>query len=147
YGMPIGLPIEAVGFGLNKDVVTGLLREKCGFDGVVCTDWMLLTPLEAGGRVLIEAKCWGVEDLSVAERARKAIEAGVDQFGGEACPEVIVELVRSGQIAESRIDVSVRRLLRDKLRLGLFDAPYLDRVAAERVAGAAPLRRARAEPQ
>ena len=104
-------------------LVTGLLREKYGFDGVVCTDWMLLTPLEAGGRVLIEAKCWGVEDLSVAERARKAIDAGVDQFGGEDCPEVIVELVRSGQIAESRIDVSARRLLRDKFRLGLFDDP------------------------
>ncbi|MEO7911018.1 MAG: glycoside hydrolase family 3 N-terminal domain-containing protein [Roseiflexaceae bacterium] len=142
YGMPIGLPIEAVGFGFNKDVVTGLLREKYGFDGVVCTDWMLLTSLEAGGRVLIEAKCWGVEDLSVAERARKAIEAGVDQFGGEACPEVIVELVRSGQIEESRIDVSARRLLRDKFRLGLFDDPYLDLDAAERVVGDAAFRAA-----
>jgi beta-glucosidase len=147
YGMPIGLPIEAVGFGFNKDVITGLLREKYGFDGVVCTDWMLLTPLEAGGRVLIEAKCWGVEDLSVAERARKAIEAGVDQFGGEACPEVIVELVRSGQIEEHRVDISVRRLLRDKFRLGLFDNPYLDPDAAERVVGAAAFRAAGEEAQ
>ncbi len=43
--------------------------------------------------------------------------------------------MRSGQIAEARIDQSVRRLLRDKFRIGLFDAPYLDVDAAERIAG------------
>jgi len=59
YGMPVGLAVEEVGFGFNKDVVTGLLRGKYGFDGVVCTDWTLLTPVEAMGQVLIEAKCWG----------------------------------------------------------------------------------------
>jgi beta-glucosidase len=48
---------------------------------------------------------------------------------------VIVELVRSGQVSESRIDVSVRRLLRDKFRLGLFDNPYVDPGAAERIVG------------
>jgi beta-glucosidase len=147
YGMPIGLTIEPVGFGFNKDVITGLLREKYGFDGVVCTDWSLLTSLEAGGRVLIEAKCWGVEDLSVAERAHKAIEAGVDQFGGEACPNLIVELVRSGIVAESRIDQSARRLLRDKFRLGLFDNPYVDPDAAERIVGDAAFRAAGEEAQ
>jgi len=135
YGMPVGLPIEQVGFGFNKDVVTGLLRGKYGFDGVVCTDWTLLTPVKIMGRELIEAKCWGVEGLSVAERAKKALEAGVDQFGGESCPDVIVGLVRSGQIAEARIDASVRRLLRDKFRLGLFDNPYVDPEAAERIVG------------
>ena len=42
YGQPIGLPgIEEVGFGFNRDVLTRLLREKYGFDGVVCTDWGL----------------------------------------------------------------------------------------------------------
>ena len=142
YGMPVGLAIEEVGFGFNKDVITGLLRGKYGFDGVVCTDWTLLTPVEAMGRELIEAKCWGVEDLSVAERAGKAIDAGVDQFGGEACPEVVVDLVRSGLIQEARIDESIRRLLRDKFRLGLFDDPYVDPETAERVVGSDAFRRA-----
>jgi beta-glucosidase len=142
YGMPVGLPIEAVGFGFNKDVITGLLREKYGFDGVVCTDWGLLTSLEVGGRVLSEAKCWGVEDLSVEERVKKALDAGVDQFGGEACPEVVVDLVRSGQVAESRLDESVRRLLRDKFRLGLFDDPYVEPQAAETIVGNATFRAA-----
>ncbi len=135
YGMPIGLPIEEVGFGFNKDVITGLLRQEYGFDGVVCTDWSLLTPVMDSGQELIEAKCWGVEDLSVHERAKKAIEAGVDQFGGEACPEVIVSLVRSGQIDGARIDESIRRLLRDKFTLGLFDNPYVDPAAADQLVG------------
>lgn len=142
YGQPIGLPVESVGFGFNKDIITGLLREKYGFDGVVCADWALITPVEVNGHVLIEAKCWGVEHLSREQRVRKAIDAGVDQFGGESCPEIVVELVRSGQITEARIDQSVRRLLREKFRLGLFDQPYLDPDAAEAVTGKAAFRQA-----
>ena len=76
------------------------------------------------------------------QRARKAIEAGVDQFGGESCPEVIVDLVRSGEVPEARIDQSVRRLLRQKFELGLFDAPYLDVEAAEKIAGNPSFRQA-----
>jgi beta-glucosidase len=146
YGMPIGLDLEEVGFGFNADVIAGLLREKYGFDGVVCTDWGLLNDSDIGGRVMV-ARAWGVEHLSVAERAKKALDAGVDQFGGEACPELIVELVRSGQIAESRIDESVRRLLRDKFRLGLFDNPYVDLDAAEQLVGNESFRAAGAEAQ
>ncbi|MFO7170489.1 MAG: glycoside hydrolase family 3 N-terminal domain-containing protein [Chloroflexota bacterium] len=135
YGMPIGVGLEEVGFGFNKQVITGLLREKYGFDGVVCTDWGLLTDLVIPGSPTWVARAWGVEHLSREERAKKAIEAGVDQFGGEACPEVIVALVRSGQLSEARIDESVRRILRDKFRLGLFDNPYIDPDAAERIVG------------
>lgn len=134
YGVPIGVPYEAVAFGFNRDVITGLLRERYGFEGVVCTDWGLLTDREIGGKPMA-ARAWGVEHLSRAERAKKALDAGVDQFGGEACPEVIVELVSSGQLAETRIDASIRRLLRDKFRLGLFDNPYVDPNQAERVVG------------
>ncbi len=134
YGMPVGTPLEEVGFGFNKDVITGLLREKYGFDGVVCTDWGLLTSHKIGDEVM-EARAWGVEHLSLPERVKKAIDAGVDQFGGESCPEVVVDLVRSGQVEESRIDQSARRLLRDKFRLGLFDNPYIDPAAAEEIAG------------
>jgi len=135
YGRPIGTKYEEVGFGFNKDVITGLLREKFGFEGIVCTDWMLLTGVKVLGRTIICAKDWGVEHLSVPDKAQKAIEAGVDQFGGEACPEVIVELVNTGRIPEERVDQSVRRLLREKFRLGLFDNPYLDPDNSERIVG------------
>lgn len=134
YGMPVGTPLEEVGFAFNQQVITGLLREKYGFDGVVCGDWGLLTDAFPGG-VPFPARAWGVEHLSRPERAKKAIDAGLDQFGGETCPEVVVELVRSGQVGEARLDQSVRRLLRDKFKLGLFDNPYVDPEAAEQLVG------------
>jgi len=134
YGMPVGLPLEEVGFGFNRDVIAGLLRQRYGFQGVVCTDWGLLTDHRMGDRVL-PARAWGVEHLSLEDRVLKALDAGVDQFGGESCPEVVVQLVRSGRLPEERLDVSVRRLLRDKFRLGLFDNPFVDPEEAERVVG------------
>jgi beta-glucosidase len=135
YGMPVGTSFEEVGFSFNKDVITGLLRGKYGFDGVVCTDWGLLTSMNILGREVMPARAWGVEHLSLSERLKKILDAGVDQFGGEACPEVIVQLVREGKVSEERIDQSIRRILRDKFRLGLFDNPYLDVAAAEKIVG------------
>jgi beta-glucosidase len=142
YGMPVGTPLEEVGFGFNKDVITGLLRGKYGFDGVVCTDWSLLTPFKILWREMMPARAWGVEHLSRAERAQKILEAGVDQFGGEACPEVIIQLVHDGKVSEERIDQSVRRLLRDKFRLGLFDDPFVDVEAVEKIVGKPQFRQA-----
>lgn len=142
YGMPIETEYEAVGFGFNKSILTGLLREKFGFQGVICTDWGLLTDTQIGDKVMV-ARAWGIEHLSVAERAKKAIEAGVDQFGGESCPEVIIELVESGQIDEVRIDQSIQRLLYDKFRLGLFDDQrYVDVDVAKQIAGKVAFRKA-----
>jgi beta-glucosidase len=138
YGRPIGTPLEEVGFGFNRDVVTGLLRERYGFDGVVCTDWGLVTDAPLPDGSVFAAKCWGVEELSVEERLVKIIEAGCDQLGGEELPEVLAELARAGRIKEERIDASARRLLRDKFRLGLFDDPYVDPDEAERTCGSPP---------
>lgn len=142
YGRPVGTPLEEVGFGFNRDVVTGLLRERYGFDGVVCTDWGLVTdsPLPDGS--VFAAKCWGVEELGTEERLLKILDAGCDQFGGEELPEVLVGLVHAGRVAEERIDASARRLLRDKFRLGLFDDPYVDPDEAERVCGSPEFRAA-----
>lgn len=130
YGMPVGTELEEVGFGFNRGVITDMLRKRFGFDGVVCGDWGLLTDAHIMGKEF-PARAWGVEHLSVPERTKKAIEAGLDQFGGESCTDVVLELVRSGQVSEARIDESVRRLLRDKFRLGLFDNPYVDPDKAE----------------
>jgi beta-glucosidase len=66
---------------------------------------------------------------------RKIIEAGVDQFGGESCPEHVVQLVREGVISEARIDQSLRRLLRLKFQLGLFDNPFVDLDQTDQVIG------------
>jgi beta-glucosidase len=76
-----------------------------------------------------------VEDLSPLERTKKVIDAGCDQFGGESSPELIIELVNSGQLTEARIDESVKRIMRDKFRLGLFDDPYVNEEEANDIAG------------
>ncbi|MGY1840584.1 MULTISPECIES: glycoside hydrolase family 3 protein [unclassified Modestobacter] len=141
YGMPVGTQYEEVGFGFNSGVITGLLRERYGFDGIVCTDWGLLTDAVIMGQEM-PARAWGLEHLSPLERAERALAAGVDQFGGEACPDLVVELVESGRVPEARIDVSVRRLLREKFVLGLFDQPLLDEDTAAATVGRAEFRAA-----
>ncbi|MCQ6272228.1 glycoside hydrolase family 3 C-terminal domain-containing protein [Pseudarthrobacter sp. R1] len=144
YGMPVGLsrngePIEEVGFGFNRQIITGLLRGELGYDGVVCTDWGLLHDVSLFGLDL-PARAWGVERLSVEERMIKVIEAGCDQFGGESCPEILVGLVKAGRITSQRIDESVRRLLRVKFELGLFENRYVDEDAAAALVGNAQFR-------
>lgn len=124
YGIPMDVTSENVGMGFNKNILTDLLREELGFDGVICTDWLITSRMP-----------WGVEDLGVEERYKKALEAGADQFGGDHTPEIIVTLVRNGEISEACIDESVRRLLRDKFRLGLFENPYVDPERAKKIVG------------
>lgn len=65
----------------------------------------------------------------------KAIEAGVDQFGGET-GDILVRSIRSGRVTEDRVDMSVRRLLREKFLLGLFDNPFVDADRANERVGA-----------
>ncbi len=139
YGMPVGLtldgtPVEEVGFGDNRRIIQGLLRDELGYDGVVGTDWSLVTESRFGDRAL-PARAWGVEHLSVEERVLRIIEAGCDQLGGEECPEVVVGLVERGLLDERRLDESVRRLLRVKFRLGLFDDPFVDEDLVEQRVG------------
>jgi beta-glucosidase len=139
YGMPVGLvldgePVEPVGFAFNRRMITGLLRGELGYDGVVVTDWELVNDNHVGTQVL-PARAWGVEHLSPAERMLRILDAGADQFGGEECVELLLDLVRTGRVPESRLDESARRLLLVKFRLGLFDDPYVDEDAAEAVVG------------
>ena len=123
-------------FSFSRQIITDLLRNQLGFDGIICTDWQLLNDTLFAGEPML-ARAWGVEHLTPLERAKKAIDAGVDQFGGEGTPQLVVELLRIGQVTEARIDESARRLLREKFILGLFDDPYLDLVHAENTIGRA----------
>ncbi|ALE04538.1 beta-glucosidase (plasmid) [Arthrobacter sp. ERGS1:01] len=141
YGMPVGTEYDEVGFGFNKSVITGLLRDRYKFDGVVCTDWGLLSDAVIAGSPF-PARAWGVEHLSTRERMLAVLNAGADQFGGEAIPEVLIDLVRSGEVSEERIDVSARRLLREKFVLGLFDKPLVDVEKAAAVVGSDEFRAA-----
>jgi len=134
YGVPVGQTDEDVAMSFNKTIITELLRGKYQYDGVVCTDWGLITDAQLPDFVW-SARAWGVEHLSEAERVKKAVDAGIDQFGGESCPDYIVELVNLGQLSEARIDQSARRLLRLKFQLGLFDDPFIDENEVSKVLG------------
>ena len=110
YGIPIDQTDENVAMGFNNMILTDLLRDDLGFMGVVCTDWGI-----------VSSRAWGVEGLSVRERYKKSIDAGVDQYGGESDPEHIVDLVNTSELTMARIDQSVRRILINKFELGLFE--------------------------
>ena len=136
YGIPMDQTSENVGMAFNKDIITGLLRERYGFDGVICSDWNICETFKLFGLFkFMDSTPWGVEHLTPTERFHKAIEAGVDQFGGQYQTQRILELVAAGKVSEARIDESVRRLLRLKFRLGLFDNPYVDEDEADVVCG------------
>ncbi len=141
YGMPVGLeldgePVEEVAFSFNRRIITGLLREELGYDGVVLTDWGLVTDVEIAGRPF-PARAWGVEHLPPVERLARIVDAGADQLGGESRTDLVLELVQSGRVSEARLDEAARRILLVKFQLGLFDDPYVDEDEAERVVGAA----------
>ncbi len=139
YGMPIGLTLRGldlpeVGFGYSHEVVTRLLRDELGYDGVVLSDWELVNDNHVGEQVL-PARAWGVEELDAHGRMERLLDAGIDQFGGEECVDVLLDLVRSGRVSEARVDESARRLLTVKFALGLFDDPYVDEEAAAATVG------------
>jgi len=124
YGIPIGITNEDVAMGYNKYILSDLLREELGFDGVVCSDWGI-----------ISGRHWGVDNLSIRERYKKSLIAGIDQYGGEDDPEHIINLINDNEISIERINNSVRRILINKFDLGLFDNPYVDeKLIKERVA-------------
>ena len=139
YGRPIGLvldgePVEEVGFGYNRRLLTGLLRGALGYDGVILSDWELVNDNQVGEQVL-PARAWGVEHLGVEERMLTLLDAGIDQFGGEECTDLLLSLVAEGRVSRARLEASARRLLRVKFALGLFDDPFVDEDDAEHAVG------------
>ena len=90
---------------LSRAVVTGLLREKLGFDGVVITDAMRMGALSAAG-------------MNAASAAVMAVEAGCDLILAPEDPDAVVRALLE-EIEEERLDQSVRRILMMKLRRGI----------------------------
>jgi len=144
-----GRRVEQVGPGFSKELLTGLLRGDKGFQGLIVSDWAITNDCTPGCRDPQQPQApfdiampWGVEDLSQAERFARGVEAGIDQFGGVDKPEILVAAVRSGRLAEARLDQSVRRVMIAKFRQGLFDAPFVDPDEAARIVGNAAFRQA-----
>ena len=128
-----------VGNSYSKYIITDLLREKYAYDGVVCTDWNIT--YDNMGVDKFDGKCWGVEELTVAQRHYECLKAGVDQFGGNNDKRPVLEayamwVEEFGQeSADARFRDSARRLLLNSFRTGLFENPYLDPAASEETVG------------
>jgi beta-glucosidase len=131
---------ENVGNSYSKYIITDLLRTKYGYDGVVCTDW-LVTADEGKTPDIFAGKSWGVEKLSVAERHYKVLMAGVDQFGGNNAAGPVLEAYQMGvkehgeAAMRQRFEQSAVRLLRNIFQVGLFENPYVDAEASTQTVG------------
>jgi beta-glucosidase len=131
---------ENVGNGFSKYIITDLLRNKYGYDGVVCTDW-LITADEGPKPDVFSGKSWGVEKLTIAERHYKVMMAGVDQFGGNNDINPVLEAYQMGvkeqgeSFMRKRFEQSAVRLLLNIFRVGLFENPYLDLVETKAIVG------------
>ncbi len=121
---------EKVANGYNKYLITDVLRNQYGYDGVLCTDWGITNDMSSVSK--FEGKPFGVEHLTIAERHYKAIDAGMDQFGGNNDINPVLEAFEMGskEYGESamrkRYEESAIRLLTNMFRTGLFENPYLD---------------------
>ena len=138
-----GHKIEQVGGGFNSYLLKDLLRDTYKFNGVIISDWNITkdcnemcingnppdVPLKA------EGMSWGVEDLTVEQRFIKAIQAGVQQFGGVSDSSVIVSAVKNNKLDEKAIDSAVLAILTQKFALGQFENPYADPNQASRFVG------------
>lgn len=124
YSMPVGTEFEEVGYSYNKAVITDLLRGELGFSGIVNTDTGPLTRM-----------VWGVEDLSLHERYKKALEAGSNIISGISDPSDLIAVVENGMVDPALIDASVLRLLIEKFQLGIFENPYVDPQEADKIVG------------
>ena len=131
---------ENVGNGFSKYLVNDLLRTQYGYDGVVCTDW-LITADEGKTPDVFAGKPWGAEKLSVAERHYKVLMAGVDQFGGNNDSGPVLEAYGMGvkehgeTWMRQRMEQSAVRLLGNILQVGLFENPYLNPEASAKTVG------------
>ena len=135
---------ENVGNSYSHYLLSDLLRDRYGYDGVVCTDWGITgdpeKEIDSFG-----SRCYGVPEMTVAERHLRIILNGVDQFGGNNDMRPILDAWAIGEerygkdFMRCRMEQSATRLLTGMFRLGLFENPYLDPEESARIVGSAEL--------
>ena len=106
-----GVPTHA-----NKLLLTGWVKEQLGWDGLLVTDWADIDNLYTRDHVAADKR------EAVAMGINAGIDMIMDPYDPECC-NVIVDLVKAGDIPMARLDDAVRRVLRLKVRLGLFENP------------------------
>lgn len=120
--------IDGVPSHINEWMLEEVLREEWGFDEVIVSDWFAIDELISRHRI--------TDSQAVA--ARLALEATVDlELPDASAYPTLVDQVRQGIVPKSAIDAAVRRLLRAKLEIGLFEDPFVDPDRAARISGSA----------
>ena len=109
-----GIPTHA-----NAILLSGWVKEQLNWDGMLVTDWADIDNLYMRDHVAADKK------EAVALGINAGIDMIMDPYDPECCT-AIVELVKEGKISKARLDDAVRRVLRLKVRLGLFDKPVWD---------------------
>lgn len=124
---------ENVGNSYSKYIIKDLLRDKYGYDGVICTDWGITDDMmKKVGDFFPGGRCHGVENLSMPERFLKLMVNGVNQFGGVDNIEPVLEAYHMGcreygsEVMNQLIKDSAYKILLNMFRVGLFENPYLD---------------------
>ncbi len=108
---------NGVPFHINGEYLTGWLKEGLNWDGLIVTDWADINNVYTRDRVTATKK----EAIELAINA--GIDMSMDPYDTNFC-RLLKELVDEGRVSEERIDDAVSRVLRLKIRLGLFDNPY-----------------------
>lgn len=121
YGMPVGLTrngksIDEVGFAFNRALITDLLRDELGFEGVVLSDFGLVTDVVLFGKPF-PARAWGVEHLGPGARLARLLESGIDQVGGESDTALLLTLLDNEGVSEERVRDAATRVVELTLRL------------------------------
>ena len=109
-----GIPTHA-----NALLLSGWVKEQLGWDGMLVTDWADIDNLFQRDHVAAD------KHEAVAMGINAGIDMIMDPYDPECC-NVIIDLVKDGRISQARLDDAVRRVLRLKVRLGLFENPLWD---------------------
>ncbi len=145
---------ENVGNSFSEYIIKDLLIEQNKYDGVICTDWDVLSDKRPHvGMYVMGGKCYGVEEVPKAERALRLIMNGVNQVGGLSDRKVLDAAVKLGiekygyDVISDRVTTSAYKIILNLFRLGLFDNPFRDYKESEKIVGCAEFMKAGFEAQ
>jgi beta-glucosidase len=124
--MPSYNEVDGIPSHANRWMLHDVLRKEWGFDGTIVSDWQAVRQLAGRHRVAKDD----------ADAARQALAATVDvELPDVETYHTLVEQVKQKKIPETAIDAAVRRLLREKFELGLFENPFVDPARADEISG------------
>lgn len=121
-----GTLIDSLNVCYSPHWSTDILYKQLGFKGAICTDWGVVSrtgPLKPSLK----------DKTTFKDNMAMVVNAGVDQLGSETENQLLIDLVKEGRVTEERIDLAAKRILQWHFILGLFENPYVNPAAAEKI--------------